>query len=473
MSIRRIHRVVLVPALFCLFIISFGHSSAQVSLKPADLARTPEGVSTARGTAQYLINRDGHARDGIQLGRSIFHQDFAEFKNSGCNGIPCSLRNRNATRAAPDSRFEASSCATCHSTPDGSAGYGPGDQSTFTNGNTIRTPDMFGAGLIQELALEATEDLRKADAKHAAHITANGVNYDQGLGVKNGGGVDANLIVKPFGRKGIESHVRAFSSRAAFKHLGIQAQDAFQCPDGDKDGDGRCDGSIKAGEDPDSDGVADELTQGGLSLLEHYLINYPLPGRGPITTEVRRGEQIFARIGCTECHRPEMKVRQDPRIEHVTVFWNSVSKRYEAERRLQFHLIDDGYQDPDRRRTVALVVPNRQPFTANVYSDLKRHEMGPRMTDNNDEDGVSKNVFITRPLWGVGSYKNFLHDGSANTLDEATLRHGGEAASARKRFAGLTEKERGCVNAFLKSLVLFSVEDVLNAKIPITRGDVP
>jgi len=332
---------------------------------------------------------------------------------------------------------------------------------------------MFGAGLIQELAIEATEDLRKADVKHAAHITANGVNYDQGIGVKNGGGVDANLIVKPFGRKGIESHVRAFSSRAAFKHLGIQAQDAFQCPDGDKDGDGRCDGSITAGQDPDADGVADELTQGGLSLLEHYLINYPLPGRGPITTEVRRGEQIFARIGCTECHRPEMKIRQDPRIEHVTVFWNPDSKRYEAERRLQFHLIDDGYQDPDRRRTVALVVPNRQPFTANVYSDLKRHDMGPRMADANDEDGVSKSVFITRPLWGAGSYKNFLHDGSANTLDEATLRHGGEAAAARKRFAELTVKERGYVNAFLKSHVLFSVEDVLNAKIPITRGDVP
>ena len=473
MSIRRINRVVFVLPILCALLFSINHSKAQVSLKPLDLARMPEGASNVRGTAQYLINRDGFARDGIQLGRSLFHQDFAKVKDSGCNGIPCSLRDSKATRAGPNSLFEASSCATCHSTPDGSAGFGPRDQNSFTNGNTIRTPDMFGAGLIQELAVEATKDLKRAEASHAPHVTANGVNYDQGLGIGNRGSVDRDLVVRPFGRKGVESHVRAFASRAAFKHLGIQTQDAFQCPDGDKDGDGRCDGPIEQGIDPDSDGVSDELTQGGLSLLEHYLINYPVPGRGPITSEVRRGEQIFSSIGCAVCHRPEMRVRKDPRIEHISVFWNPETRRYEAERRLQFHLVDDGYLDPDRRRPVQLVVANRQPFTVALYADLKRHDMGPAMSDGYAEEGVARNVFITRPLWGTGSYKSFLHDGSAVSIEEAILRHGGEAQSARQKFAALSSRDRGWLSAFLKSLVLFSVEDVLTAKIPITKGDVP
>jgi CxxC motif-containing protein (DUF1111 family) len=95
------------------------------------------------------------------------------------------------------------------------------------------------------------------------------------------------------------------------------------------------------------------------------------------------------------------------------------------------------------------------------------------MADVNDEEGVSRSVFITRPLWGIGSYTIFLHDGSAATLEEAIMRHGGEAEASRKRFAGLRRSEQQALVKFLKSFVLFSVEDLLNAKIPITRGDVP
>jgi len=99
--------------------------------------------------------------------------------------------------------------------------------------------------------------------------------------------------------------------------------------------------------------------------------------------------------------------------------------------------------------------------------------MGPQMTDATEETGVSKRVFITRPLWGVGSYTAFLDDGSAKTLEEAILRHGGEALSQRKRFVGLSSQERADLISFLKSLTLFNVEDVLNANIPITKGDLP
>ncbi|HKZ78090.1 MAG TPA: di-heme oxidoredictase family protein [Pyrinomonadaceae bacterium] len=446
---------------------------SQVSFKEPDIARVTEGNQLTPGTAQFLINREGFARDAIQIGRSMFHHDFARDDKSGCNGVPCKLRDAKATRAWPQSQFEAGSCDTCHSTPRGSAGFGPQEQNTFKEGNTIRSNDMFGGGLIQQLATEATEDLQRAEAHHLPHVTANNVNYDGGLSIRDGGSVNADLVVRPFGRKGVESHLRAFGSRAAFGRLGLQAQDRFQCPAGDKNGDGRCDGDISVGLDPDNDGITDELMQGSLSILEHYLINYPVPGTGPITREVTHGEQVFKAIGCSECHRPEMRVRQDPRIEHITVFWNDKTNRFEAERLLLYRLVDDGYVDPDRQRPVPLVVPNRRPFVVPLYADLRRHEMGPRMADARDESGVKKSVFLTRPLWGVGSYTTFLDDGSAPTLKDAILRHGGEALRSRNRFARLSKHDQDAILKFLKSRILFSVEDVLTAKIPITRGDLP
>ncbi len=471
-STRRVKKAALL-LLGGLFVVYPHVLEAQLSLKEPDAARIPEGNATTRQTAQYLINRENLARDAIQIGRSLFHHDFARDKSSGCNGLPCELRDPLATRSAPQSRFEASSCDTCHSTPSGSAGFGPKAQDIFTAGNRIRTPDMFGAGLVEELGREATEDLKAAEAGRRRHVTANGVDYDQGLGIRAGGTVNRDLVLRPLGRKGVESHVRAFISRVAFQHLGIQAEDRFQCPSGDKDGDGRCDGPVTPGLDPDNDGIKDELTQGGLSLLEHYLVNYPIPGRSAVTPDVKEGERILKRIGCAECHRPEMRVRHDPRIEHVAIFWNDRTSRFEAERRWLYHLTEDGYIDPLRQRPVALVVPNRQPFVVPLYADLKRHNMGSRIADVGDEEGVSKSVFITRPLWGIGSYTAFLPDGSAANLEDAIMRHGGEARSSRTKFAALGRSEKQKLVTFLKSLVLFSVEDVLNAKIPITRGDLP
>lgn len=456
-----------------LLCLTLSNHRAQEQFSDPDFARVAEGNAATPGTAQFLIARENMVRRSIQIGRILFHHNFALDKNGGCNGVPCPQRSKDATTTGPDSHFEAGSCADCHSTPAGSAGFGPQDRATFTAGNTIRTPDMFGAGLIQALAQEATEDLQKAARSGRPLVTENGISYETGLGVRNGGGVDPDFIVKPFGRKGVESHIRAFISRAAFSHLGLQTQDRFQCANGDDHRDGRCAGLIKPWTDPDGDGTADELSQGAVSLMEHFLVNYPMPGRGPVTPEVRDGELAFRSIGCSECHRPEMSLRQDPRVEHLTISWNGEKGRAEATRRWLYQSENDGYLDPDRQRPVARVAPLRRSFVVPLYSDLKRHEMGSEMADRADEEGVAKSVFITRPLWGVGSYNAFLHDGSAKSIEEAITRHGGEAIEARKRFTALSAQRRASIKAFLKSLVLFSVEDVLTARIPITSGDLP
>jgi hypothetical protein len=94
-----------------------------------------------------------------------------------------------------------------------------------------------------------------------------------------------------------------------------------------------------------------------------------------------------------------------------------------------------------------------------LYSDLKRHDMGAGLAEAIDETGHGASVFITRPLWGVGSTAPYLHDGRAATIEEATLAHGGEALASRTRFAALPPTRQQDVAAYLKNEVLFKSGD--------------
>ncbi len=60
-----------------------------------------------------------------------------------------------------------------------------------------------------------------------------------------------------------------------------------------------------------------------------------------------------------------------------------------------------------------------------VFSDLKRHDLGPGLADPHDEEhGLPRSVFLTRPLWGLAETPPYLHDGRAATIPEAILAHG-------------------------------------------------
>ena len=67
--------------------------------------------------------------------------------------------------------------------------------------------------------------------------------------------------------------------------------------------------------------------------------------------------------------------------------------------------------------------------------------------------GATRQEWRTPPLWGFRDSGPYLHDGRAQTLDEAVAMHGGQGAAAAHRFFELTPRERLQVEAFLKSLV--------------------
>ena len=66
---------------------------------------------------------------------------------------------------------------------------------------------------------------------------------------------------------------------------------------------------------------------------------------------------------------------------------------------------------------------------------------------------ATRQEWRTPPLWGVRDSGPYLHDGRAQTLEQAVALHGGQGANAAQRFFELSPRQRLQVEAFLKSLV--------------------
>jgi hypothetical protein len=100
-----------------------------------------------------------------------------------------------------------------------------------------------------------------------------------------------------------------------------------------------------------------------------------------------------------------------------------------------------------------------------LLSDLRRHKMGKGLKERDgfrqatDVAGlvVPEDEFLTRPLWGVGDTGPWLHDGRAQTLEEAILLHrseGSEANDVIDAFTQLSRSDQDAVIKFLLSLRL-------------------
>ena len=68
-------------------------------------------------------------------------------------------------------------------------------------------------------------------------------------------------------------------------------------------------------------------------------------------------------------------------------------------------------------------------------------------------DGDAKpNEWKTPALWGVADSAPYMHDGSAPTLRDAILKHGGDARSVRDKFKALPADDQAALLAFLGTL---------------------
>src|SRR5262249_40164867 len=113
-------------------------------------------------------------------------------------------------------------------------------------------------------------------------------------------GVDADLVVRPFGWKGREATLRRFVEGGFRGHFGIQTEPSVNghcaLPNPNTFGTGtNC-------HDPDGDGVVNEITDGQLTAMALYTAMLQAPVRLPPATQAgqlaaQQGEALFAQIG--------------------------------------------------------------------------------------------------------------------------------------------------------------------------------
>ena len=276
-----------------------------------------------------------------------------------------------------------------------------------TNVTATRNPiPFFGVGLLAEIPEE--EILSREDPDDADGDGISGrANFQQGF-------------VGRFGMKAQSASVEQFIRGPLNNHLGItsnplpnERRAELPVASSSDDAGAMAFGVLRqplsapqagAPDEPlfDDDGAPDpELSEDDLFDLVAFSMLLAAPRPDEPTAETEAGQALFEQANCTGCHAPALR---GPRG----------------------------------------LIP--------AYTDLLIHDMGPELADGVLMELASPSEFRTSPLWGVSATGPYLHDGRADTLDQAIQMHGGEATAARDAYVALSEEDRGRIIAFLLSL---------------------
>jgi len=401
----------------------------------------------------------------------------------------------------------AASCDACHD-EGGADGAGVVSNNVHRDpthsgaAKTIQrnTPALMGLAGLQATAEEITEELqRDRDASRAdacatgsdtRALSAKGISFGSitsrrtrtspcevtfdTSGVR---GVATDLVVRPFQWKGTVATVRDFVRGAMHNENGVQAVEM-----------------ARDGNDGDGDGVSNELTIGDITALATYMSFQPRPvtlqelagitnpdTRQPFVTlttaqnnAINNGRTVFDRVGCDTCHVPsttlDSRIWQEPsdnanfRDATFPAGQSPASRGVTPQNPIRVDMTRHG---PDNR----FVIPNtggdllgsfrragQNGATVSSFTDYRRHDLGFEVAEQIDEEGTGASVFMTRALWGVGSTAPYMHNGTATTLTEAILLHGGEAATVRSNFRALSTGDQSDLIAYLNEHVLFTTE---------------
>lgn len=391
-----------------------------------------------------------------QIGGQLFTLHFSRALGMGAGEGPPLRRFHQGLRGGPD----ATRCASCH-WRGGLAGAGDAADNGMLRGDGVHQastvarnpPSLSGAGLRERLATEMTVELRAieleavvfaAEAGYAVRVPLAAKSIAFGaLTVEPDGtvdrsevrGVDGDLVVRPFGRKGTVASLRDVVEDELLIHHGMQSEHLVIEGDEARVGD-------KGGDDPDGDGVIRELNEGQITALTVFVALQELPQELPpedpwLVSLWARGRLDFETLGCAGCHVPELPLQSAGWV---------LPHRYHGPS-LTIDLARDGAEPR--------IAPATEDGALRVrtYSDFRRHRMGAALAEDRSERGVPGDEFITPPLWGVARSAPYLHDGRAATLEEAILLHGGEAQASADAYAELADPDRAPLRVFLTSLV--------------------
>jgi CxxC motif-containing protein (DUF1111 family) len=254
-----------------------------------------------------------------------------------------------------------------------------------------KTTPLFGLGLVDNVPDQSLLDIAAdQNAKHPEVAgTANKVTD-----------VASNMErIGRFGWKAQVATLLTFSGDAYLNEMGITNPlfPTENAPQGNAALLAQCD--TKAVLEDDGTGVQN---------FTNFMTLLAPPPRGPITKDVRDGEEIFTSLGCAICHYPTLKTGSS-----------------------------------------SVAALNHKTFEP--FSDFLLHDMGS-LGDGIVQGGATGSQMRTAPLWGLSVRTTFLHDGRTNDLSAAILAHDGQGVSARKAYEKLKSSELAKLIAFLKSL---------------------
>ena len=452
----------------------------------------------------------------VDLGRNLFLRRFSreEGYGHGIASLPLKSRFQRTHFGGPD----ASACVDCH-WKGGFAGAGDrvdnsyafGDGERLSSSDMRNPPALWGVGWVEAIATEMSEELQvlKREAIRIAkeegrevrvNLSTKGVDFgsitvrvDLTIDTREIEGLDEDLIIKPFGWRGVFPTLREFVEVSAHKHLGMQSEHLVSAAYRELEL-GQSDhrslshlvdpALIQANAlflDPDQDGVTRELTEGQILAMVSFLatLDTPLveiPTRGVYQVPPRvgslefidtpafvdrwqRGALLFNEVGCASCHRPYLPLKSSrlsipiyntssstPSVQSLDLDLAEVAAKPHPERSKNYNEktgSDRGGSDKDE----LWLVP--------VFSDFKRHKMGEHLRAQHQERGVAHDEYLTRRLWGLKKTSPYLHHGGALTIEEAIRAHGGEgseALNAVEAFMELNPDERSSLRLFLMSL---------------------
>jgi CxxC motif-containing protein (DUF1111 family) len=260
------------------------------------------------------------------------------------------------------------------------------------------TPALFGAGLIDRVS---DEDLRQAEKRVFAKFPE----------IKGRVSALPDGRLGRFGWKAQIANLDDFVRAACSNELGLEVPGKHQV-------------SLASAKDFDPTKLKLDMNEEQCEMLTRFIGRLSPPIR-PVDS--RRmppyGYMVFESIGCATCHAPKL---------------DKINGLYSD---LLLHDMGEASSDT----AVYYGAPSSPASLGNV-ADSKQPSQ---------RTGVAvATEWRTPPLWGVADSAPYLHDGRANTLEEAVQQHGGEAAKTATRYSKLASSDRRALLGFLSSLTV-------------------
>ncbi len=311
--------------------------------------------------------------------------------------------------------FNNVSCAACHSSPV-SGGAGPVNTTRFGQmSNGVFNPlSSLGGSLLQDHEINSV--LHEVIPPEANVVARRNTTPLFGLGLIEAipdaqilrnvrrrpvDGVHGKISHVPdpatgkvqigrFGWKAQQATLLAFAGDAYLNEMGITNRlfPVENAPNGNAQLLSQYDNVADPEDMPDVNGRSD------IDRLAGFMRWLGAPPRLPLDHSSTGGRILFQSLGCAVCHVPVMFTGQN--------------------------------------RSGAL--RNKEVW---LYSDLLLHDMGA-LGDGIAQGEAGTAEMKTAPLWGLRASAPYLHDGRAQTVDEAIKAHDGEAKATRQRYERLT-----------------------------------